>query len=92
MPKQTDKTQEGLNTRPTVAITMGDPCGVGPEIIVKAFDSPGFAGECSALVVGDRLPIERAIRLLGSSAVVLPDDRSNAEVVSLRHPQGMGRA
>jgi 4-hydroxythreonine-4-phosphate dehydrogenase len=64
--------QGGLNTRPTVAITMGDPCGVGPEIIVKAFDSPRFPGECSPLVVGDRLPIERAIRLLGSSAVVWP--------------------
>ncbi len=51
---------------------MGDPCGVGPEIIVKAFDSPGFAGECSALVIGDSLPLERAIKLLGSSAVVLP--------------------
>jgi 4-hydroxythreonine-4-phosphate dehydrogenase len=51
---------------------MGDPCGVGPEVIVKAFDSPGFAGECSALVVGDSLPIERAIELLGSSAVILP--------------------
>jgi 4-hydroxythreonine-4-phosphate dehydrogenase len=72
MPKQTDKTQEGLNTLPTVAITMGDPCGVGPEIIVKAFDSPGFAGEWSALVVGDSLPIERAIKLLDSSAVILP--------------------
>ena len=72
MQKQTDRIHEGLNTLPTVAITMGDPCGVGPEIIVKAFDSPGFAGECSALVVGDSLPLERAIKLLGSSAVVLP--------------------
>ena len=72
MPRQTDGIQKGLNTRPTVAITMGDPCGVGPEIIVKAFDSPRFAGECSALVVGDSLPLERAIKLLGSSAVILP--------------------
>ncbi len=51
---------------------MGDPCGVGPEIIVKAFDLPGFAHECSVLVVGDSLPIERAISLLGSKAVVWP--------------------
>lgn len=51
---------------------MGDPCGVGPEIIVKAFDSPRFPGECSPVVVGDRLPLERAIKILGSSAVVRP--------------------
>jgi 4-hydroxythreonine-4-phosphate dehydrogenase len=49
---------------------MGDPCGVGPEIIVKAFDSPGFARECSPLVVGDGLTLERAIKLLGSRAVI----------------------
>ncbi len=72
MPRQTDRTREGLNTRPIVAITMGDPCGVGPEIIVKAFDSPGFAGECVPLVIADSLPIERAIKLLGSSAVIRP--------------------
>ena len=65
-------TREGLNTRPTVAITMGDPCGIGPEIIVKAFDSPGFAGECVPLVIGDRLPLERAIKIVGSSAVIRP--------------------
>jgi 4-hydroxythreonine-4-phosphate dehydrogenase len=65
-------TREGLNTRPIVAITMGDPCGIGPEIIVKAFDPPGFAGECVPLVIGDRLPLERAIRIVGSSAVIRP--------------------
>lgn len=27
------------NFRPTIAITMGDPAGVGPEVISKAFAS-----------------------------------------------------
>lgn len=58
--------------QPVVAITMGDPCGVGPEVIVKAFDSPGFAGGCLPVVIGDRLPIERAIKIVGSSARVMP--------------------
>ncbi len=58
--------------RPIVAITMGDPCGVGPEIIVKAFDSPRFPGACFPLVVGDSLPLERAAGLLGSSATLRP--------------------
>ena len=58
--------------QPIVAITMGDPSGVGPEVIVKAFDSPGFAEGRLPLVIGDRLPIERAITLVGSSAKVAP--------------------
>lgn len=57
---------------PILAITMGDPCGVGPEVIVKAFDSPGFADGRLPLVVGDRLALERAIKLLGSSKKVMP--------------------
>jgi 4-hydroxythreonine-4-phosphate dehydrogenase len=58
--------------QPVVAITMGDPCGVGPEVIVKAFDSPGFAEGRLPVVVGDRLPLERALKLVGSPARVIP--------------------
>ena len=28
-------------TRPTIAITMGDPAGIGPEVIMKALAKPG---------------------------------------------------
>ena len=27
-------------TRPTIAITMGDPAGIGPEVIMKALAHP----------------------------------------------------
>lgn len=57
---------------PIIAITMGDPCGIGPEVIVKAFDSPRFAADCIPCVLGDRLPLERAVRLLRSHAVIRP--------------------
>ncbi|MDR3569491.1 MAG: 4-hydroxythreonine-4-phosphate dehydrogenase PdxA [Syntrophobacteraceae bacterium] len=56
---------------PVIAITMGDPCGVGPEVIVKAFDSSGFLDKGVSLVIGDRLPLERAIKRMGSSAKVV---------------------
>ena len=84
--------------RPIVAITMGDPCGVGPEIIVKAFDSPRFPGAggqagCRPVVIGDRLPLDRAIKLLGSSVVVsplteemLPSFHSRAGIIPLLSP------
>jgi 4-hydroxy-L-threonine phosphate dehydrogenase PdxA len=28
-------------SRPTIAITMGDPAGIGPEVIMKALALPG---------------------------------------------------
>ena len=51
-------------TPPLVAVTMGDPAGVGPEIIAKTFADPHFREENRALVVGDAKILERAIRLL----------------------------
>jgi 4-hydroxythreonine-4-phosphate dehydrogenase len=46
-----------------VAITMGDPCGIGPEIVAKLFAEA--ASLPPMLVVGDEGLIRRAIRLLG---------------------------
>ena len=52
-------------TTPLVAVTMGDPAGVGPEIIAKTFADPGFHARNRALVVGDAGMLERAAQLLG---------------------------
>ncbi len=52
--------------KPLIAITMGDPCAVGPEIIVKAWGRPEVAALCTPLVVGDRLALERALQVCGS--------------------------
>ena len=38
---------------PLVAITMGDPAGIGPEIVVRAVAEPEIAGICRPLVIGD---------------------------------------
>src|SRR5215213_120969 len=49
---------------PRVAVTMGDPAGIGPEIVAKTFADPGFRDENRALVVGDPAILERAAKLL----------------------------
>ena len=50
-------------SRPLIAITMGDPCGVGPEIIVKALQSQPMLQLSSLFVIGDATAMERAIRV-----------------------------
>jgi 4-hydroxythreonine-4-phosphate dehydrogenase len=52
-------------TPPLVAVTMGDPAGVGPEIIAKTFADPNFHTGNRALVVGDAGMLKRAAELLG---------------------------
>ncbi len=46
-----------------LAITMGDPGGIGPEIIVKALCSSG-ALDCTPIVIGDKTVMEEALMLL----------------------------
>ena len=50
-----------MQHRPIIAITMGDPCGIGPEIIIKALQSPEILRLCAPLVIGDRLTLKRAL-------------------------------
>jgi len=52
--------------KPLIAITMGDPCGVGAEIIVKALQTPGIGDICSLFVTGDPAAMRRALQVCGS--------------------------
>ncbi len=45
---------------------MGDPGGVGPEIIVKAVSSSEVRGCCIPVVIGDRIVMEEALGLVNS--------------------------
>lgn len=47
-----------------LAITMGDPGGVGPEVIVKALASSEIRQHCAPVVIGDRYVMEEALSLL----------------------------
>jgi len=51
--------------RPTIAITMGDAAGVGPEIVAKALAAPGAHDEVRPLVIGDAARLRRAAEIAG---------------------------
>ena len=52
-------------TLPRIAVTMGDPAGIGPEIAVKALWSDEFHAHCDPLVVGDLAVLSLAARAMG---------------------------
>lgn len=52
--------------KPVIAITMGDPCGIGPEIIAAALADEAVHEVATPLVLGDRRVMERAIALVGN--------------------------
>lgn len=52
--------------KPIIAITMGDPAGIGPEIIVKALSLKETYEKCRPLVTGDANIMQWAVDQMGS--------------------------
>jgi 4-hydroxythreonine-4-phosphate dehydrogenase len=54
-----------------IAVTMGDPAGVGPEVILKAVSrSEEIRDVCSPIIIGDRVVMQEAVRLLDLSVKI----------------------
>lgn len=54
--------QGTLSQKPLIAITLGDPAGIGPEITIKALMNPEVIASARCVVVGDKGIIEDALR------------------------------
>ncbi len=52
---------------PIIAITLGDPCGIGPEVVAKALTTPTVSQVCRPLVVGSPAVLDRAFALIDSA-------------------------
>ncbi|MBI4655027.1 MAG: 4-hydroxythreonine-4-phosphate dehydrogenase PdxA [Nitrospirae bacterium] len=55
-----------------IAITMGEPGGIGPEIIVKALSCSEIRQYCNPIVIGDIGTIKEAVKLTGLLLKVKP--------------------
>lgn len=54
-----------MKQKPVIAITMGDPAGVGPEIIAKLFAGGHLLPVCRPVVIGDAGVMKKIIEELG---------------------------
>lgn len=61
--------------RPIIAITMGDPAGIGPEIVMKALAVPEVYEICRPLVVGDARRLRKAGKIVGSRLSIRPVEK-----------------
>ncbi len=53
--------------KPKIAITLGDPAGIGPEIIAKTLADPETYRICNPLVVGEGHAMQMGIEVAGQS-------------------------
>ena len=72
-------------SRPTIAITIGDPAGVGPETVVKALAVEEIHRACRPLVFGDLPVLERTLEIVGSPLTfqefTSPEERADSGVI-----------
>lgn len=61
-----------LASLPHIVLTMGDPAGVGPEVVVRALADPSLAGLARWSVSGDEPTLRRAASLCGVSYPEVP--------------------
>ena len=53
------------DNKPLIAVTLGDPAGIGPEIVVRTAADRQLFKEANCIVIGDLGAIEQAIRITG---------------------------
>ena len=87
-------------TKVIVGITIGDPAGIGPEIVVKALSKPEIYDVCRPVVIGDlkllkhttqQLKLDMALRTIenpretsGKTSVIEVIDLKNVDLERLR--------
>ena len=54
-----------MSARPVIAVTIGDPAGIGPEIVVRAVALEAVRALAEIVVIGDRGRLQEAARATG---------------------------
>jgi 4-hydroxythreonine-4-phosphate dehydrogenase len=77
-----------MNEKPIIAITMGDPASIGPEIAAKAVMEKNILAICKPLIIGDASVMKQITQKLGMSAKInsvqtVKDARFEAGVIDV---------
>ena len=56
--------QKSKKSKLLIGITMGDPCGIGPEIILKSLKSPAIRKIANYVIIGNKNVFDQAARIL----------------------------
>ncbi len=61
-----------MNTKPKVAWVLGDPAGIGPELVVKSLGNPELLQLCTPVVVGPAWVFEQGKQVARADVSVQP--------------------
>lgn len=77
-----------MNNKPIIAITMGDPAGVGPEVCLQLLANREIAEECSPVIFGSAAILHRVAEATGlpMTAPVIPRELWELKHATLNEP------
>jgi 4-hydroxythreonine-4-phosphate dehydrogenase len=80
--------------RKRIAVSIGDPAGIGCEVALKALAAPEIAGRCAAVLVGDGALIARCNRDFGTNLTLRPVDAAerltlDGDAIEVLHVPGL---
>jgi 4-hydroxythreonine-4-phosphate dehydrogenase len=87
---------ESRDARPRIAITIGDPAGIGPEVVLKTIAEPSVREACVPIVVGDAQELSHQARKLDlvcglpifNAGETLPDELDGPAIYNLGNIHG----
>ena len=53
-----------MNDKPYVGLTMGDPCGIGPEVVIKALIHSKIYEWCNPVIIGNAASLRETVKML----------------------------
>ena len=54
-----------MSKRPTIALVLGDPAGIGPELVARLLAAPSTLTRADVVIVGDREELAEGARIAG---------------------------
>lgn len=90
----TAKSPPATGQLPLLAVTQGDPAGIGPEVIVKALADPAIYRHAQPVVIGTAACLERAMQQTGirhelARVDTLDDVRQQPGLLQVMEPAGL---
>lgn len=76
---------------PHLAITLGDPAGIGTEVILKALADSSIYENCQVTVIGSRSHLEKTYQQLGRKSVLVDPDKLSILDIPLEQPITLGK-
>jgi 4-hydroxythreonine-4-phosphate dehydrogenase len=72
--------------KPKLLMTLGDPSGIGPEVVLSALANPSFEAQADITVIGDRTHLQTTYQHLRAMA---KPSKGIAPHLPLRHPDSL---